>query len=146
MSKESRPSICVARHLNHVCLAVKDIEQTMSFYNYILGISESEIVDLVDQGVRATLVRVGASQLELISPTDPDGGVARFIKKRGEGMHHIGFEVDNLEEKLQLLDASGIRLIDKTPRPGLSGMIAFVHPQATSGVLIELVEQATARR
>ena len=139
-------SICAARHLNHVCLAVSDIEETASFYRDVFGLGDVEIEEIPDQGVRAALVRVGGSQLELIQPTDPDGGVARFIERRGEGLHHICLEVEDLQEKLDRLAANGIELIDKSPRQGLSGTIAFLHPRSTRGVLIELVDRDTARR
>ena len=132
---------CVARHINHVCLAVRDIKATIAFYQNVLGAGNAEVEEISDQGVLASLLRVGGSQLELIQPTDPEGGVARFIERKGEGMHHICFEVEDLKGKLELLDAGGVELIDKAPRPGLSGMIAFIHPRATRGVLIELVDR-----
>ena len=91
-------------------------------------------------------MRVGGSQLEFIQPTDPDGGVARFIERRGEGVHHVAFEVEDLQGQLDRLAAEGVQLIDTTPREGLSGSIAFIHPRATRGVLIELVDQDGARR
>ena len=137
---------CVARHINHVCIAVSDIEATVAFYQRVFGVGEAEIEDVEDQGVRACLIRVGGSQIEFIQPTDPGGGVARFIERKGEGMHHIGFEVDDIQGTLNGLDAEGVRLIDKAPREGLSGEIAFIHPRATGGVLVELVDAATARR
>ena len=137
---------CTAEHLNHVCIAVSDIEDTLKFYHDLFGVGTSEIEDLPDQGVKAALVRVGGSQLEFIQPTDTDGGVARFIERRGEGVHHIAFEVENLQAKLDNLASKGVELIDKAPREGLSGDIAFLHPRATRGVLIELVDQDTARR
>ena len=137
---------CTARHLNHVCIAVSDIEETLGFYRRVFGVGSAEIEEIPDQGVRATLVRVGGSQLEFIQPTDPSGGVARFIERRGEGVHHLCFEVEDLQQKLDLLADAGIDLIDKAPRAGLSGQIAFLHPRSTHGVLIELVEQDTARR
>ena len=133
--------ICAARHLDHVCIAVRDIEDTLRFYRGLFGVDSDEIVEIEDQGVRAALVKVGGSQLEFIQPTGPGGAVARFIERRGEGMHHICFQVEDLKGKLELLDAGGVELIDKTPRPGLSGMIAFIHPSATRGVLIELVDR-----
>ena len=104
------------------------------------------IEDIQDQGVKAALVRVGASQLEFIQPTDENGGVARFIESRGETVHHICFEVDDLQGKLDKLDNEGVRLIDKTPREGLSGMIGFIHPSSTAGILYELVDRNTAKR
>ncbi len=140
------PPPCVARHLNHVCIAVNDIDDTLAFYGDVFGAAAAEVEDIEDQAVRAALVRVGGSQLEFIQPTDPSGGVARFIERRGEGVHHIAFEVENLQERLDALAASGVRLIDAAPREGLSGMIAFLHPRSTRGVLIELVDQDTARR
>jgi methylmalonyl-CoA/ethylmalonyl-CoA epimerase len=137
---------CVARHLNHVCIAVRDIEDTLRFYAEVFGIGTAAVQDIEDQGVRAALVRVGGSQLEFIQPTDPEGGVARFIERHGEGMHHICFEVEDLAATLDRLHAQGVELIDRAPRKGLSGAIAFMHPRATGGVLVELVDQETARR
>ena len=142
----SETPVCTARHLNHVCIAVSDIDDTLGFYRRTFGVGASEVVELEDQGVRAALVRVGGSQLEFIQPTDPGGGVARFIERRGEGVHHVAFEVEDLQEQLDRLVADGVQLIDTEPREGLSGSIAFIHPRATRGVLIELVEQDGARR
>ena len=138
--------LCTARHLNHVCIAVRDIEASLSFYARIFGTRGGEAVDIADQGVRAALVRVGGSQLEFIQPTDPEGGVARFLDRRGEGVHHICFEVEGLQDTLDRLQQSGVDLIDTAPREGLSGSIAFIHPRSTNGVLVELVDQDTARR
>ena len=139
-------SPCVARHINHVCIAVSDIDDTLAFYREVFGTGAAEVEDIADQAVRAALVRVGGSQIEFIQPTDPDGGVARFIERRGEGVHHIAFEVDDLQASLDALGDYGVRLIDAAPREGLSGMIGFIHPRSTRGVLIELVDQDTARR
>ena len=140
-------SICSARHINHVCIAVSDIEETLEFYEKLFGVSRSGEIEIIeDQGVKAALVRVGASQLEFIQPIDSENGVSKFIDRRGEGVHHICFEVDNLASKLKELDDSGVQMIDKEPRDGLSGIIGFIHPKATRGVLIELVDQKTARR
>ena len=137
---------CTARHLNHVCIAVRDIDESLRFYARVFGTGSAEVVDIADQGVRAALVRVGASQLEFIQPTDPEGGVARFLDRRGEGVHHICFEVDGLQDALDRLQESGVQLIDASPREGLSGSIAFIHPRSTNGVLVELVDQDSARR
>ena len=139
-------SICTARHINHVCIAVKDIDDTIQFYRDVFGATDSEVVDIEDQAVRATLIRVGGSQLEFIEPTDPNGGVAKFIDRRGEGVHHICFEVEDLAGTLQRLDEQGVAVIDREPREGLSGTIGFLHPKSTRGVLIELVDQDDARR
>ena len=129
-----------------MAIAVRDIEDTLSFYRKVFGLEDAEIEEIAEQGVRAALVRLGGSQLEFIEPRDPAGGVARFIARRGEGLHHICFEVEDLDRTLELLDASDIELIDNAPREGLAGMIAFMHPRATYGVLIELVDRDTARR
>ena len=142
----SEGAICTARHLNHVAMAVRDIDETLAFYRDLFGTGEAEVVDLEDQGVRAALVGLGGSQLEFIQPTDPRGAVARFIERRGEGLHHVCFEVEDLPGTLDRLDARGVRLIDRAPREGMSGMIAFLHPRSTRGVLIELVDQDSARR
>ena len=124
-----------------------NIEETLAFYENLFGVTKSgEIETIEDQGVKAALVRVGASQMEFIQPIDNENGVAKFIERRGEGVHHICFEVDNLESKLNDLDLAGVQLIDKEPRDGLSGTIGFIHPKSTRGVLIELVDQKTARR
>ena len=139
-------SICTARHINHVCIAVMDIDETVQFYRDVFGVGEAEVVDIEDQAVRAALIQVGGSQLEFIEPTDPNGGVAKFIERRGEGVHHICFEVEDLGGTLRRLDEQGVAVIDREPREGLSGTIGFIHPKATRGVLIELVDQDDARR
>ena len=139
-------SICTVRHINHVCIAVTDIDETIRFYRDVFGVSEAEVVDIKDQAVRAALIRVGGSQLEFIEPIDPNGAVAKFIERRGEGVHHICFEVEDLAGTLQRLDQQGVAVIDREPREGLSGTIGFIHPKATRGVLIELVDQDDARR
>jgi methylmalonyl-CoA/ethylmalonyl-CoA epimerase len=131
----------VARHLNHVCIAVKDLQETMAFYQALFSLAPAPVRELPDQGVRACLLAVGGSRLELIEPTDPQGAVARFIQRRGEGLHHVAFEVENISESLARLQARGVELVDKAPRPGLAGSIAFLHPRSTRGVLIELVQK-----
>ena len=137
---------CTARHIHHVCIAVRDIEATLESYTALFDLEETEIQEIEDQRVRAALVKIGGSELEFIEPTDPDGGIARFIEKRGEGMHHICFEVDDLQKTLDGLAARDVRLIDRTPRKGLAGMIAFLHPRATGGTLIELVDRDSVGR
>lgn len=139
-------SICIARHINHVCIAVENIESSMRFYRDVFGVQPGDVVEIADQGVRAALLRVGGSQLEFIQPTDPTGSVANFIRRRGEVVHHICFEVEDLHGTLRRLDERGIAVIDETPRDGLSGQIGFIHPKSTNGVLIELVDQHGARR
>lgn len=140
-------TICRAEHINHVCIAVKDLEESLDFYKNVFGVEpQVPIEEIEDQGVLAALVRVGGSQIEFIQPLDSSNGVARFIEKNGESVHHICFEVDDLQDKLDSLGTSGFNLIDKKPREGLSGMIAFVHPKSTKGILYELVDRDGAKR
>jgi methylmalonyl-CoA/ethylmalonyl-CoA epimerase len=113
----------------------------MAFYQGLFGLGPAPVKELPDQGVRACLLPVGKSRLELIEPTDPHGAVARFIERRGEGLHHVAFEVENISESLARLQARGVELVDTKPRAGLTGTIAFLHPRATRGVLVELVQK-----
>ena len=139
-------SVCRAEHINHVCIAVKDIEDSLTFYKDVFGAEPQEsIEEIEDQGVLAALVRVGGSQIEFIQPLDSSNGVGKFIEKNGESVHHICFEVDNLQNKLDSLDDAGFNLIDKNPREGLSGMIAFIHPKSTKGILYVLVDRDGAK-
>ena len=142
---ENTTPVCQARHINHVAIVVKDAEDTLRFYRETFGVKEAEIEEVTDQGVLASLVAVGGTNLELIQPVRADTGVARFLEARGEALHHVCFEVDNLQGTLDSLKASGSRLIDESPREGLAGMIAFIHPKATRGVLIELVDKDTVK-
>ena len=139
-------SLCSAKHLNHVCIAVNDIETSLTLYATLFGTDKVNVVDLPEQSVRAALIPLGTSQIEFIQPTDPNGSVARFIDRRGEGLHHICLEVDDLPDKLNRLDKRGFKLIDRVPRPGLSGTIAFLHPDSTQGTLIELVDANSVNR
>jgi methylmalonyl-CoA/ethylmalonyl-CoA epimerase len=137
----SEQTPCTARNLDHVCLAVRNAQETMDFYADTFGLPRAEVAELPDQGVRACLLAVGSSQLEIIEPTDPQGPVARFIERRGEGLHHVAFEVEDLGGQLRRLRERGVELIDAEPREGLAGSIAFLHPRATRGVLVELVQK-----
>ena len=134
-------SLCKVENLNHVCIAVNDIKKSIHFYRKIFVTKATEITEISDQGVLATLISLGNTHLEFIQPLDINGSIGKFIQKRGEGIHHICFEVDNLEEKLDNLDSNDIELIDKKPRKGLAGKIAFIHPKSTNGTLIELVDK-----
>lgn len=142
MTQDSTP-VCQARHINHVAIVVKDAAETLRFYRDTFGVPDSPIEEIADQGVLATLVAVGGTNLELIQPARPETGVARFLEARGEALHHVCFEVDDLQSTLDSLKESGARLIDESPRQGLAGMIAFIHPKSTRGVLIELVDKDT---
>ena len=132
--------VCTVNYIDHVGVAVKDIEAVLAFFNKVFDVPDAEIVLMEDQGVRATLIEVGQTRLELLEPTSPESGVGRFIERRGEGLHHLAFNVTDISGKLQTLQTLGVDLIDQTPREGLSGTIAFVHPRSVFGILTELVE------
>lgn len=127
--------------IHHVGYVVEDIDAEIGMYaqRFGMGVNVREI--LADQGVEAVLLGDGPSHVELISPIDPDGGVGRFLAKRGPGVHHVAFSVPNLDAALGELERDGAELIDKRPRRGLGGhMVAFVHPRSAGGVLTELVQ------
>ena len=124
--------------LHHVALAVKTIEGVLGEYAGVLGLPKSEIVYIDSQKVKATLIPVGDVEIELIEPTDPEGGVAKFLERKGEGFHHICFQVTDVDEELKDLEKKGVQLIDKVSRPGLAGMVGFLHPRSTKGTLVEL--------
>ena len=133
-------SVCSVKYIDHVGLAVKDIQVALKLFQDLFGAPQAEITTLPDQGARATLIQVGQTRLELLEPLSEDTPVGRFIKNRGEGMHHLAFNVSDLVGKLRALEAEGVQLVDKEPREGLSGSIAFIHPRSVFGVLTELVE------
>ena len=131
---------CTVNYIDHVGLAVEDIDAALEFFRQVFDTPPAEVEEMADQGVRATLIEVGQTRLELLEPTSPDSAVGRFIQSRGQGLHHLALNVSGIQEKLDILDRRGLRLVDKQPRHGLSGNIAFVHPSAVFGVLTELVE------
>ncbi|HZK18087.1 MAG TPA: methylmalonyl-CoA epimerase [Clostridia bacterium] len=128
--------------IDHIGIAVKSIEETGKFYELLTGEKISEPEFIADQKLKAAFVEVGESKLELLESTDPDSTIAKFIDRRGEGIQHIAFYVDNIEEKLQYLKDQGVRLINEKPRKGAGGKkIAFIHPKSSYGTLIELCEK-----
>lgn len=132
--------VCAVNYIDHIGVAVRDIDAALEFFGRVFGAPPAAVALLADQGVRAALIQVGQTRLELLEPVDAAGAVGRFIERRGEGLHHLALNVDGIGEKLRLLDAQGLRLIDREPRHGLSGTIGFIHPAAVFGVLTELVE------
>jgi methylmalonyl-CoA/ethylmalonyl-CoA epimerase len=125
----------------HLGYAVEDIETASEFYRENFGATPGEPEVVEEQGIIATMFRVGESSIELVQPTRPDSPVGKFLTKRGEGFHHVAFEVDDLKVALAELKRNGVELIDEEPRRGAGGMkIAFVHPDGAFGVLTELVE------
>lgn len=129
--------------LNHVGIAVKSIDEQKSYYQETLGAEFEGLEDVPSQKVRVAFFRVGDVRLELLEATDPESPVAKFIENRGEGLHHVAFTVENIQERIAQLQQSGVRMIDQTPRTGAHQMqIAFLHPKSTHGVLTELCEPA----
>ena len=130
--------------VHHIGVVVHSIDDAYASFRDTLGMRVVKEEVIPDQGVRAALLDTGQGYLELLEPIVPDTGIARYLEKRGEGLHHICLEVDDIDASLAELKSKGVELIDETPRPGITGMIAFIHPNANHGVLIELVDAKTA--
>jgi methylmalonyl-CoA epimerase len=126
--------------IHHVGIAVKSLDEALRFYSETLGLTVHKQATVEQQGVKAVLITVGQSEIELLEPLSPETPVGRFLERRGEGVHHVCLQTDGIEQELADLKAKGVELIDKEPRIGLAGRIAFVHPRATNGVLVELAE------
>lgn len=128
--------------IDHLGIAVSSIDEKKNFWTEILGLTLEGTETIQEQKVTTAFLPVGESEVELLESTSADGPVAKYIEKRGEGIQHVAFRVENIEEALAELKAKGIALIDQTPRIGAGGAkIAFLHPKATSGVLVELCER-----
>jgi len=129
------------KKIHHVSVVVRDLEEALKLYEGLFGLRPEKIEALPEQGMRVALLPVGGAEIELVQPLDPNSGVARFLASRGEGLHHICLEVDDVDRELEQLEKKGVRLIDKKGRRGLVGKVAFIHPEATRGVLIELAQK-----
>ena len=129
------------KKINHLGIVVHNIEEALQVYEGALSIELTDVEEVPEQAVRVAFLPVGESKIELVEPLTVDSGVARFLEKRGEGVHHICLEVEDIEAALQNLAAKGVRLIDEQPRQGAHGRVAFLHPKSTHGVLIELIEK-----
>ncbi len=126
-------------HIEHIGIAVRNLAEAVSFYERLLGTPCYATEEVADQNVRTAFFRVGQTKVELLESTAPDGPIAKFLDRRGEGVHHIAFAVPNVSEALTSAEKSGAEPIDTIPRPGAEGLqIAFLHPKSTHGVLIEL--------
>jgi len=126
-------------HIEHIGIAVTDLEASVSYYEDVLGLECYAIEEVTDQKVRTAFFRVGDTKIELLESTDPQGPIGKFVEKRGQGIHHLAFAVENVAESLQHAEKQGINLIDKVPRKGAEGLqIGFLHPKSTFGVLTEL--------
>ena len=123
--------------VHHVGLVVRRLEDGLAFWQDTLGLRIAKQATVRDQGVRAALLPIGRSEIELLEPIDAGGGVAKFLARRGEGLHHVCFETPDVAAELAAARGAGLPLIDEAPRPGLAGMICFLHPKGTAGVLVE---------
>ena len=132
------------KKIDHVALVVRNLEDVLKLYRDVFGLRAGHAFNLKDQRVQAALLRLGDAEVELIAPTDAESGVAKFLERSGEGLHHVCYESDDILGDLAALEGKGCQLIDKEPRPGLAGMIGFVHPKSTHGVLTELCEKPLA--
>jgi methylmalonyl-CoA epimerase len=129
------------KHISHIGIAVKNLEEGIAFYQK-LGLTLEAIEEVPSQMVKVAFFPVGDTRIELLAPTSDESPIAKFIEKKGEGIQHLAFAVEDLPEALKLSQEEGIRLIDKEPRPGAHGAeIAFLHPKSTGGVLIELCKE-----
>jgi methylmalonyl-CoA epimerase len=132
------------KRIDHVAIVVRDLETALRFYRDMLGIAPSRVIDFQREGVKIAFLPLGGpggSEIELLEPTDPAGGVARFLEKRGEGLHHVCLEVEDIDEVLAELTAAGASVLDAAPRPTAEGRGIFLHPKGTGGVLLELVQR-----
>lgn len=128
--------------IDHIGVAVKSIEEARKFWEGTLGLKVTGIEEVAEQKVKTAFLPVGESEVELLESTDPEGAIAKFIEKKGEGIQHVAFRVENIEKTLEELKKQGVRLIDEKPRIGAGGAkIAFLHPKATFGTLVELCER-----
>jgi len=133
-------------HIEHIGIAVKDLKESIPYYENVLGLKCYAIEEVADQKVKTAFFMVGQTKIELLESTDPEGPIGKFLEKKGEGIHHIAFAVENLEDVLEETASKGVQLIDKQPRKGAEGMhIAFLHPKSTFGVLTEFCEDKSKK-
>jgi methylmalonyl-CoA/ethylmalonyl-CoA epimerase len=131
--------------IDHIGIAVNNLDETLKFYEEVLGITCTGKEEVPEQKVRVAFLPVGDTEVELLESTDPEGPIAKYIDKKGEGIQHLAFRVDNIEEAIESMKQKGIRMIDESPRYGAGGAkIAFCHPKSTGGVLVELSERDEA--
>jgi methylmalonyl-CoA/ethylmalonyl-CoA epimerase len=129
------------KYIEHIGIAVKDLDASIQYYEGVLGLKCYSVEEVQDQKVKTAFFKIGQTKIELLESTSPDGPIGKFIEKKGEGIHHIAFAVDNIEGQLEDAASKGIQLIDTKPRKGAEGLdIAFIHPKSTFGVLTELCE------
>jgi len=137
------PETSMLKQIDHLGIAVKNLEESVAFYRDVMGLEVSAAEEF--NGMKIAFLRIGESELELLEDMTPDGAIARFVAKRGEGIQHVAYRVENIEQALDAMRAKGLRLIDERPRPGARrARVAFLHPSSTKGVLIEFVEPHAA--
>ena len=128
-------------HIEHIGIAVKDLDASIKYYEEVLGLKCYAVEEVKDQKVKTAFFMLGQTKIELLESTDPEGPIGKYIEKKGEGVHHLAFAVNGIENALEELEQKGVQLIDKAPRKGAEGLdIAFLHPKSTHGVLMELCE------
>lgn len=128
-------------HIEHIGIAVNNLEESIRYYEEVLGLECYAVEEVADQKVKTAFFKVGDTKIELLESTDPEGPIGKYIEKKGEGIHHIAFAVENIEEALAEAKSKGVRLIDEKPRMGAEGLhIGFLHPKSTGGVLTEFCE------
>lgn len=126
-------------HIEHIGIAVKSLEEAIPYYEQVLGLKCYNVEEVADQKVKTAFFKVGDVKIELLESTDPEGPIGKFIEKKGQGIHHLAFAVDNVDEALTEVESKGVALIDKSARKGAEGLnIGFLHPKSTLGVLTEL--------
>ncbi|MFA7418286.1 MAG: methylmalonyl-CoA epimerase [Melioribacteraceae bacterium] len=129
-------------HIEHIGIAVKNIDESIKYYENVLGLKCYAVEEVKDQKVKTAFFMVGQTKIELLESTEPDGPIGKFIEKKGEGIHHLAFATKDLSNTLGEVESKGVQLIDKQPRKGAEGLnIAFLHPKFTGGVLTELCEK-----
>jgi methylmalonyl-CoA/ethylmalonyl-CoA epimerase len=124
--------------IHHIGIAVRSLDDALKFYRDTFGLHLQAEATIEDQGVKAVLLSIGQSEIELLEPTRPDSAVGRFLERKGEGLHHICFQTPDVDAELDSLKQKGVELVDQQPRRGIAGMICFLHPKASKGVLVEL--------
>ncbi|BDD01623.1 methylmalonyl-CoA epimerase [Persicobacter psychrovividus] len=134
------------KKIEHIGIAVKDLETSKKYYEEVLGLKCYAVEEVAEQKVKTAFFMVGETKIELLESTDPAGPIGKFVEKKGEGVHHLAFAVNDLEGQLAEAKEKGVRLVDETPRKGAEGLdIAFLHPKSTHGVLTELCEDKNAK-
>jgi methylmalonyl-CoA/ethylmalonyl-CoA epimerase len=130
-------------HIEHIGIAVKNLDESIKFYEEVLGLKCYSIEEVKDQKVKTAFFKVGQTKIELLESTEPEGPIGKYIEKKGEGIHHLAFHVNGLQNALDQAKEKGVRLIDESPRKGAEGLnIAFLHPKSTNGVLTEFCEDS----